>query len=188
MAPQVTGPTWRNGRIGDEGISKFLDRFLIFNSLLPSLGVYRTWTKCLELSDHFPICFEWSSPKGPFDYPFKFNRSWLDDTDFIEWFLCWWTSNSDADNLTGIEDLCLILRKLKSATKTWTKIKSASFASASSRLDLAIESILAGPTNGILTKEQSAHLSLLSAERQRRLKPFTAYLATKKQNQMGTPR
>ena len=139
----------------------------MFNALLPSLGAYRTWTKCLELSDHYPICLEWSSPRGPFDYPFKFNRSWLDDTDFIEWFLIWWTSNSSVDNLTGIEDLCLILRKLKTATKSWTKNKSASYALASTKLDLAIESFLAGPTFGILTKEQSAHLSLLSAEKQR---------------------
>ena len=49
VAPQVAGPTWRNGRTGIDGISKRLDRFLIASSLLPSLGSYKTWTKSLEI-------------------------------------------------------------------------------------------------------------------------------------------
>ena len=84
VAAPVLGHTWCNGRAGGEGISKHLDRFLISNSLLPSLGVYKTYTQCLDLSDHFPIYFEWNNLKGSFDYPFKFNRSWLEDPDFID--------------------------------------------------------------------------------------------------------
>ena len=38
VAPPSIGPTWRNGRAGEEGICKRLDRFLISNELLPSLG------------------------------------------------------------------------------------------------------------------------------------------------------
>ena len=126
----------------------------------------------MDLSDHFPICLEWNKPKGSFDYPFKFNRSWLEDPNFIEWFLRWWSTTSDADNLLGIEDLCHILRKLKSATKSWTKDKLASMDSASSNLKIAIESLLAGPSNGILSREQIIHLSHHSAERQRILEHF----------------
>ena len=107
VAPPTIGPTWRNGRISEEGICKRLDRYLISKDLLPSLGAYRTWIKCSNLLDHFPICLEWNSPKGPFDYPFKFNRSWLENPEFIDWFLRWWSLYSDADNFTGIEDLSL---------------------------------------------------------------------------------
>ena len=42
VAPPLSGPTCHNGRAGDKGISKRLDHFLISNSLLPSLGAYRT--------------------------------------------------------------------------------------------------------------------------------------------------
>ena len=109
MAPLKSGPTWRNGRAGSEGISKRLDRFLISSSLLPSLRLYKSWIKCVDLSDHFPICFEWGDIKGPFDYPFKFNRSWLEDADFTDWFKKDWSSSFIADNFVDIEDLCLSL-------------------------------------------------------------------------------
>ena len=45
VAPPSIGPTWRNGRSGEEGICKRLDRFLISKDLLPFLGTYRTWIK-----------------------------------------------------------------------------------------------------------------------------------------------
>ena len=163
VAPPSIGPTWHNGRAGEEGICKRLDRFLISNELLPSLGAYRTWTKCSLISDHFPILFEWNTPKGPFNYPFKFNRSWLENPEFIDWFLNWWSHNSNVNNFSDIEDLCQTLRNLKSDSKCWFKEKSASLVSISHNLDQAIESILA---IGILTKEQSAHLFHLNAERQ----------------------
>ena len=84
----------------------------------------------------------------------------------------WWSTYFEADTLFDIEDLCLTLRKLKFATKRWTKDKLASLDSESSNLELAIESILAGPSKGILTKEQIVHLSHLNAKRQRILERF----------------
>ena len=66
-----------------------------------------------------------------------------------------------------IEDFCHTLHKLKSVTKSWIKVKTASIDSASSRLKIAIESFLSGPSNGILTRELTLHLSHLSVERQR---------------------
>ena len=78
----------------------------------------------MDLSDHFPICFEWGVIKGPFDYPFKFNRSWLEDNDFLDWFNKEWSSSFTAGHFVDIEDMCLTLRKLKAATKKWTKNKS----------------------------------------------------------------
>jgi len=172
VAPSESGPTWRNGRAGSEGISKRLDRFLISNSLIPSLGAYKTWIKCLDLSDHFPIVFEWNTWKGSHDYHFKFNRSWLEDPDFIAWFMREWASSFNPDSIDDIENLCLSLRKLKSATKRWTKEKFDSLVLESTNLELAIESILAGPTKGILSSEQIVSLSLLNAERHRILQHF----------------
>ena len=79
----------------------------------------------------------------------------------------WWSSNSTTGSHHGIEDLCLKLRNLKFATKGWTKEKSTSMDSAFSCLDQAIEAILSGSSNGILSREQRAQLTLLSAERQK---------------------
>ena len=58
IAPSVAGPTWRNGRSGNEGISKRLDRFLMSTSLIQSLGVHRVWTHVSDISDHHSICLE----------------------------------------------------------------------------------------------------------------------------------
>ena len=41
--PLDVGPTWRNGRVGDDGISKRLDRFLLFSSLIPVLKFHHVW-------------------------------------------------------------------------------------------------------------------------------------------------
>ena len=172
VAPLKSGPTWRNGRADSEGISKRLDRFLISSALLPSLGAYKTWIKCVDLSDHFPICFEWENKKGSYDYPFKFNRSWLEDLDFIEWFKQGWSSSFNDDAIGDIEYLCLTLRRLKAATKKWTQDKSVRMDTESSNLEAAIESILAGPSKGILSNEQIVRLSQLNAGRTRILEHF----------------
>ena len=73
IAPPYSGPTWRNGRVGDDGISKRIDRFLVASSLIPSLLLHRVWTLHSDISDHFPICLEWNKPFGSCNYPFKFN-------------------------------------------------------------------------------------------------------------------
>ena len=166
------------------GRTKSLSLRALFSSLKPdiillqetmcsdSLGAYKTWIKCLDLSDHFPIVFEWNTWKGSHDYHFKFNRSWLEDPDFIAWFMREWASSFNPDSIDDIEDLFLSLRKLKSATKRWTKEKFDSLVLESTNLELAIESILAGPTKGILSSEQIVSLSLLNAERHRILQHF----------------
>ena len=63
--------------------------------------------------------------------------------------------HSNASNINFV-------RNLKSDTKSWIKDKSASLVKASYHLDRDIESIL---SLGILSKEQKAQLSRLSAER-----------------------
>ena len=40
VAQPDSGPTWRNGRVGEAGISKRLDRFLISSSLLPAFNLH----------------------------------------------------------------------------------------------------------------------------------------------------
>ena len=59
------------------------------------------------------------------------------------------------------------MRNLKHDTKGWIKDKLVCMDSASSSFDQAIESILFGPSNGILTREELAQLTLLRAERQK---------------------
>ena len=43
LTPTKIGPTWRNGRVGSEGVSKRLDRFMASFTLVPTLGCYKSW-------------------------------------------------------------------------------------------------------------------------------------------------
>ena len=52
VAPPCSGPTWRNGQVGDEGINKRLDRFLVSSSLIPFLSLHHVWNHHTDISDH----------------------------------------------------------------------------------------------------------------------------------------
>jgi hypothetical protein len=82
--PDVLTPTWRNGRVGLESITKRLDRFFISESLATVdgqdqiLGGHSPY-----LSDHTPIFLQFGSPAVHFSYPFKLNSCWLVEEGFI---------------------------------------------------------------------------------------------------------
>ena len=119
IAPPSAGPTWRNGMIGDEGISKRLDHFLIASSLIPSLLVHRVWTHHSDISDHYPVYFEWNKSVGNCNYPFKFNRAWLKDPDFISWVSDKWPELSPSSPGSDLDLHALKLRTLKKDVKDW---------------------------------------------------------------------
>ena len=82
ILPSKIGPTWRNGRAGSAGVCKRLDRFRASFTLVPLLGCYKSWIQPSEISDHYPVCLEWSLSLRCHLYPFKFNRAWLLEKDF----------------------------------------------------------------------------------------------------------
>ena len=76
------------------GITKWLDRFLIASSVIPFLHHHRVWSAPLDVSDHYLICLEWAVDTSVRIYPFKFNRAWLAKSDFCDFVKeCWssWT-------------------------------------------------------------------------------------------------
>jgi len=56
LRPIDNGPTWRNGRSSDQGISKRLDRFLMVESLSHVFQRFRVWHVNSVISDHLPVC------------------------------------------------------------------------------------------------------------------------------------
>jgi len=64
-------PTWRNGRLGDKGIGKRLDRFLVDEHLSENLGKFKSWVVPSKISDHCPILFQFEVEKRRTRYPFK---------------------------------------------------------------------------------------------------------------------
>ena len=70
--------------MGEEGISKILDRFLLSEQLVSFIIKYWGWTHRCGISEHIPILFEWVDHQRNCAYPFKFNQAWLDNVDFIK--------------------------------------------------------------------------------------------------------
>eukprot|EP01018_Ginkgo_biloba_P018081 Gb_04379 [translate_table: standard] len=74
--PTKVKPTWTNNRVGEDGVSKRLDTFLVHSDLLERVERYRSWVDSYRCSDHFPIYLEigFSDPKP--GAPFKYNPCW----------------------------------------------------------------------------------------------------------------
>jgi len=68
-------PTWRNQRVGAAALAKRLDRFLIKDSLIQKISLYRQWVGSGGISDHSPIFMEISGPQKKPRAPFKFNST-----------------------------------------------------------------------------------------------------------------
>ena len=96
---------------------------MISGSLIPSLGIHRVWTHCTDISDHYLIVLEWNKKITSFNYPFKFNRSWLNDHDFTDWLSAKWPLLSQHDSVSVLDSLQLKLRTLKHEAKIWIKDK-----------------------------------------------------------------
>jgi endonuclease/exonuclease/phosphatase family metal-dependent hydrolase len=55
LALDILIPTWRNGRAGDTGIAKRLDRILVSESLLQEVGCYHSWVEIPYIYDHAAV-------------------------------------------------------------------------------------------------------------------------------------
>ena len=137
--------------MGSDGISKRIDRFLIASSLIPSLQYHRVWTQPSDISDHYPICLEWNKNIGSHKFPFKFNRSWLNDPDFSSWVSSKWSALYPSPSSSDCVLLTHKIHTLKQDVKVWIKEKGAVLNSKALRLDSDICSILSGSVCGILS-------------------------------------
>ena len=165
VAPSCAGPTWRNGRIGEDGISKRLDHFLLSDQLVSSLPRYRVWAHRCGIYDHSPVLFEWLDHQSPCAYPFKFNQSWLDNEDFIQMIRAEWPLIHSNSSLDAMHDLSFRLRALKEKVKSWTKVEALKMKDKSVALEEEISSLLFSSQSAILNQDQQLKLNSLKADR-----------------------
>ena len=88
------------------------------------------------------------------NFPFKFNRSWLNDPDFISWVSKRWPELTPPYSGTDLDLLTHKLRSLKKDVEGWIKEKGSFLESESHRLDMDICTILTGSAYGILSQEE----------------------------------
>lgn len=89
--PMPIIPTWKNKRIGSEFIGKRLDRAMVKDNLIISLGLPRTEVLISQISDHMPILLSWRVGDRPSGLHFKFNRAWLADKEFVQLIQSTWS-------------------------------------------------------------------------------------------------
>jgi hypothetical protein len=92
--PAILSPTWRNGRLGKDHISKRLDRFYISDSLATTSDRIRTWVDFSYLSDHTLIFLQFGLHPKRISYPFKLNVCWLFETTFSDTVTVVWLDPS----------------------------------------------------------------------------------------------
>ena len=142
LAPNTPGPAWRNGSVGQDGVSQRMDRFLVSIPLIHVFDHYNSWIQPSEISYHYPICMEWNNLRSCHLYPFKFNRSWLLEDDFSPLVSSSWKATSQHRPCDHLETLSHKLKRLKNTVKTWKRNKKLSRKQEMMDIDTEIYSIL----------------------------------------------
>ena len=150
--------------MGDEGICKRLDRFLLSFNLVNLLSSHRVWAHHSGVSDHYPVLFEWIDHHVSCSLPFKFNHSWLANKDFVKMIRSEWSLFSSVNPVDAMEDLSVKLRLLKGTVKDWTKNKTLEMKDKSILLEDDINTLLESSSSGILGASDQSRLKALRLE------------------------
>jgi hypothetical protein len=123
IVPEVISPTWRNGRLGSDMISKGLERFFMNVDLLGSVHRFRSWVIKSLISNHNSVCLQFDNQKERSHYPFKFNLAWLHELDFNLLIQNTWSSMAHWKDSSAVNLLVKKLNFLKEKVIIWKKEK-----------------------------------------------------------------
>lgn len=84
VEPPKLNPTWRNRWVGEDRISKRMDKFLVGEDLVSSPIQIRQWVDSGRELDHNLVILELRGGSQKPLIPFKFNVFWLKDPMFLE--------------------------------------------------------------------------------------------------------
>lgn len=123
IKPPKLVPTWRNERLGQNAITRRLDRVVVSEELLSKICHYRAWVEYPFFSDHAPIWFQLDLLSEHKTCPFKFNCHWLEDKAFVEIVKKVWNDPRSITENSALRKLVWKLQVLKQCTKIWLKEK-----------------------------------------------------------------
>jgi hypothetical protein len=121
LKPTKLVPTWRNGRVGLSVVARRLDRCLVSEGSLSTLGLSRTWVEYPFISDHAPILLQLEKSPLYRVFPFKFNSQWLQNTEFINLVHTLWKDPRFLVEGNQQHRIVWKLKELKLQTKGWIK-------------------------------------------------------------------
>jgi hypothetical protein len=123
IPPAEVVPTWRNGRIGVEEISKRLDRVYVSEDLISSSVRYRSWVDYPFISDHALVLLQLGLSSSTVAHPFKLNPTWLREDTFSTLVQEVWNDHQFLQEEGAQRRLVGKLKQLKMRVKSWSKEK-----------------------------------------------------------------
>eukprot|EP00253_Pinus_taeda_P004767 PITA_04767 len=112
-------PTWDNGRIDKVYIAKRIDRFIVHGDIIDKMGMPHSSIGNAFISYHRPIYLSWKENGFRKGYPFKFNRTWLEDPDFNEVITKTWKDLSAKDMTPPFMTFRDKLAAIRKVVKDW---------------------------------------------------------------------
>lgn len=119
ITPTEMKPTWDNGRTEKAYIAKRIDRFIVHVSIIDNLGMPFSIVGNAFVSNHRSILLSWREKGFRKGYPFKFNRTYLEDPAFNDLITNAWKdllSKAMSPPFLTFRDKMAIVRKL---VKDW---------------------------------------------------------------------
>lgn len=104
-------------------MAKHLDCFLLAESPGLHIGRYRSWAAAYGISNHKTIFLQLDLEFSPSIYPFKFNKTWLDEKEFCELVQQKLNSYFTEPNLSPMYKLVKKLHMLRLDISKWDRDK-----------------------------------------------------------------
>jgi hypothetical protein len=169
VKPVEVVPTWRNCRIGADGIQKRLDRVYASAELLNDSTLFRSWVDHPFISDHAPVLFQLDYGFKPVYYPFKFNSALLKEELFGDLVREVWNAPQDSMRDGPQSRLVGKLCRLKARVKKWIVVKKKREQHAYNQIEEEITTLIKESLEHQTTTKPLNRLKALETERNRML-------------------
>jgi exonuclease III len=170
IKPAKLVPTWRNERSGREAVARRLDRVLVSEDLLSTVGHYRSWVELPFISDHAPVLLQLDLPPYYKAFPFKLNAQWIKDQDFVDLVYKVWKDPVFLSESGNQHRIVWKLKVLKTKTKSWYKEKLARNNEKLLALESDIKEAIINVANDPTNHELEISLQKMEVERNNILK------------------
>jgi exonuclease III len=170
LKPTKLTPTWRNGRAGPHATARRLDRCLISEASVSSLGLSRAWVDYPFVSDHAPLLIQFENAPVYKPFPFKFNSLWLQEADFVNLVQNLWSDPRFLSEENSQQRMVWKLKELKFHTKKWQSELSLLKSKSVEGWESEISRLLMKSADGALSLEDEGYLRVLEYNRNNHLR------------------
>lgn len=161
VAPSVLTHTWDNGRSGRAYIAKSIDRVIIHADIIDAMGMPYLSIGNEFISDHRPIFVQCRHKRFSEHYPFKFNRTFLEDPDINHIVSNAWMA-SIHNGYSSPHTFRERMEYVQSKVKTWQQDKRKCDRLSLQKIQIELDHIFNSIDHNSLTFESRRHIGEIS--------------------------